>query len=305
MNNYMLNQDLMYSGIYRAYVIKRNDYRVYLPGLMNNNNVLNFDGSLNETDYDKTQQILPKALFNSIALQNLVDNEPIPCWVVFENGNMQRPIVMGYLGKGVKSVGGGNSVSTNYSGSIDYTSGIIPDIINDGLTIADIQKCANKKAYLELVLPIYKEYCKNYKLKYPGVLALQPFYEVGAGFPQKLSNVAIKDNNLGGLKYSPYIPGATRGTNTPSNEWTTNENSKYYSHFDSVSAYYRAHVWQIGGGDYYSAARANQSSVINFTRTLLNSWVLGNINQVPSGPVSYSEGIISDYNYYGLSQYEN
>ena len=102
-NNYLLNQSLMFSGIYRAYVIKRNDYRVYIPGLMNDN-VLNDDESLNETKYNQIKETLPTVLFNSNALKNLLDDKPTSCWVMFENGDSKSPIVMGYLGKGVKSV---------------------------------------------------------------------------------------------------------------------------------------------------------------------------------------------------------
>ena len=125
-NKYLLNQGLMVGGIYRAYVIKRTDYRVYIPGLMNYN-IFENDGSLNEDNYEKLKETLPEALFNSKALRDILTNEPTPCWVMFENGDSKRPIVMGYLGKGVKSVPGSGSTPNG-----DNSFGDITDIIIDG-----------------------------------------------------------------------------------------------------------------------------------------------------------------------------
>lgn len=109
----LINNGLMTSGIARAYVIKREDARIFIPGMMNEN--IMPGGVLDEANYSKLKETLPKALFNSIALKNVVSSDPTPCWVVFENGDINRPIVMGFFGKGVKSVGGGTYGPGSYN----------------------------------------------------------------------------------------------------------------------------------------------------------------------------------------------
>ena len=104
----LINSGLMSGGIYRALNIKQDDNRIYIPGLMNNNvNIINNDNSLNIEKYEKMKDSLPKPLFNSIALKEMLEDDVTPCWIVFENGDSSRPIVMGYLGRGVKSGGSG------------------------------------------------------------------------------------------------------------------------------------------------------------------------------------------------------
>ena len=163
------------------------------------------------------------------------------------------------------------------------------------ITIADIQSCKSKQEYLDLVMPCYQDYCKQFGIKYPGILALQVYYEVGSGFPQQLSNVAIKDNNLGGLKYSSGIPGATSGTSAPANE-----GSSAYCHFDSVGDYFYAQCWQIGQ-PLYASARNHQGSAEEFARALCNIWIAGRNG---TGPYGYSENLIRDYKTYNLSKWE-
>ena len=122
MRNYLMNQGLMTSGIVRAFVINRGDYRAFIPALMNENILV--DGQLNEETYEKIKETLPLVLFNSMALKDLVGTNPTPCWVAFENGDINKPVVMGFFGNGVKSVSGekytndysGGSPSYNYSG---------------------------------------------------------------------------------------------------------------------------------------------------------------------------------------------
>ena len=112
----LINNGLQTSGITRAYVIKRDDIRIYIPGMMNEN--IMPGGVLDESIYSMIKDTLPIPLFNSKALESLLDNNPTPCWVVFEIGDNNRPMVMGYLGKGVKSVGsyGGGSGSAGSGG---------------------------------------------------------------------------------------------------------------------------------------------------------------------------------------------
>lgn len=158
------------------------------------------------------------------------------------------------------------------------------------ITIEELQQCESKEEYLDMVMPLYRSYCKKFHIKYPGILALQVFYEVGAGFPQNLSDVAIADNNLGGLKYVEGIPGATVGAYCPPDEGGN------YCHFETVGDYIYAQCWQIGQ-PLYKDVRKHRFSVKTFTRTLCNMWIGG---VKGSGPYGYSEDLIEDYFAYGL-----
>lgn len=281
------------------------------------------------------KKLLHTALWSSKEMQQLIDiNTPTPVQCIFEIGNNNQLMINGYFGNGLKAVGqviytagihynendtyeiyppgkylgseGGSppagSSSSSSGGGGQYSGATTPvnpaniHIIGGTVTLEQLASF-DKKSYLEFACPIYKEYCKQFGIKYPGVLALQPFYEVNANFPKETSNVARKDNNLGGLKYSSGIPGvAGRGTSVPSNETGGN-----YSHFNSVSDYYYAHTWQVAK---YSNAMSHQESVTAFARCMLAMWVKG-ITGSPNSPVSYSESLLSDYVKYGLSVYEN
>ena len=305
-NNYLMNQDFMSGGVYRAFIIKRSDSRVFIPGLCDKN-ILDSNGDISNEEFEKVKKTLPLALYNSPEIEKLLDDKPTPCFVAFENGNMKRPIVIGYFGKGVKSVPGSGGYSSSSSGSDDSYIGIENPtgsnykIVDRVFTLDWLQaNCKTRQQYLDAVMPTFKEYCKNNDhqvvLKYPGVLALQPFFEVNANFPQTLSNVAKTDNNLGGLKYSSKIPGASVGSKVPSNETGGN-----YCRFENISAYFYAQVWNATSKT-YSLAQNHQSSMEDFTRTFLNMWVKGVSG---TGANSYSESLISEYKKYNLFKYEN
>lgn len=123
-NNYLMNQDFMSGGVYRAFIIKRSDSRVFIPGLCDKN-ILDSNGDISNEEFEKVKKTLPLALYNSPEIEKLLDDKPTPCFVAFENGNMKRPIVMAYFGKGVKSVpgsGGGTSGGSNIGNNGIYDS---------------------------------------------------------------------------------------------------------------------------------------------------------------------------------------
>ena len=300
------------SGIYKGLAIyDGNETKVYIPGMS--------DLNLSINDLNTNKNLLFSALWSSKEMQqNIKINVPTPVQCMFEIGNNNQVIINGFFGKGLIEVGQGvyecgihydkdgkyeilsSTIMLGEGNSNNSVNPVNPaniHIINGNITLEQLSQY-DKKSYLEFACPIYKEYCKQYGIKYPGVLALQPFYEVSAQFPKQTSNVARKDNNLGGLKYSSGIPGvAGRGTKVPSNETGGN-----YSHFNSVSDYYYAHTWQIAK---YSDAMSHQESVTAFARCMLARWVKGYSSHNPNTPISYSEPLLSDYKYFGLSVYEN
>lgn len=161
------------------------------------------------------------------------------------------------------------------------------------ITLDDIRKCKSRKEYLELVMPAYAADCASLGIKYPGVLALQGIYETG--MPDNIAPSAEADNNLGGLKYSTSIPGATKGS--------ISSEGDPYSHFEYVSDYIYAQCWQVST-DTYAKVR-EQNDVASFTNVLCWIWVKGNVDGATNTPVAYSPNIIQDYSTYGLASYEN
>ncbi len=115
-NDYLMSNDYMTGGVYRAFIIKKDEARVYIPGLLNKN-ILDSNNDISNADFEKIKKALPKPLYNSKEIENLLDDKPTPCFVSFENGNMKRPIVLGYFGNGVKSVPGSSSYNSGYSNS--------------------------------------------------------------------------------------------------------------------------------------------------------------------------------------------
>ena len=165
------------------------------------------------------------------------------------------------------------------------------------VTAEQVRACKSYEEYLDLVMPWYQYYCEKYGIKYPGVLALQSLHEtVGLrdGHMEFLSDCGASDNNMGGLKYAESIPNATPGSLAPADE-----GSVPYCHFNSISDYIEAQVWNISDGDsggYYVNA-LGQGSMEDFASTLIRTWV-GN-----GGP-GYSAAVIDEYHQYGLSDYE-
>lgn len=302
----VINRDSAQGGIFRAKLIDDNGtVKANIPGIVTSSG----SGTKSTESYPEIQWCAYNK--ESTDLANAEDT----MWIIFENGDIKRPVCISYtvvgmppapecpykyggLGISGGTWAGNGTGGSGSSGGSDNVS--VNTDFKDGLTIADLQKCKSRKEYLELVMPIFKQYCANNHhgvvLKYPGVLALQPFFEVNANFPQALSNVAKQDNNLGGLKYSSKIPGASKGTKVPSNE-----TGGCYCRFENISAYFYAQVWNATSST-YSLSHQHQSSVSDYANTFLNMWIGGKSG---TGPYGYSTSLVSEYNKYGLSAYEN
>ncbi len=163
-------------------------------------------------------------------------------------------------------------------------------------TMEDLRKCKSRQEYLSLVMPAYAAYGKEFGIRYPGILALQVFYEVNASFPQEMSTVALTDHNFGGLKYAPGIPRASRGSPYPASE-----GQGVYCHFETPGDYIYAQSWNVGQSIYGVARK--QRDVEGFTRSLCAIWIKGNLCG-STEPVGYSEQLLNDYRSYHLDVYE-
>lgn len=110
MNNYLINQDLSSSGIYRAKLFWDGaEARIYVPGISNPSKT-------------EDKKCLSIGLFSSIKMKETALIGESPCWVVFENGDMKRPIIVGYFGNGIRSIGGSVSNSDTSNDSSNNNS---------------------------------------------------------------------------------------------------------------------------------------------------------------------------------------
>ena len=109
----MINSDINNGGIYKAYILSESDdIKIYIPGLYNDfeDCPINKDDSLNMKIFQQLKKVLPTPLWCLPNLEAKQFEQVHPCWVVFENGDSKRPIIMGYLGKGIKYNAGSNGI---------------------------------------------------------------------------------------------------------------------------------------------------------------------------------------------------
>ncbi len=114
----MINSDLNVGGIHRALIISVNgDVRIYVPGLTSliagTGSIINTNGTVNIESYNENKETLPRPVWCLPNLEAKQHDEVHPCWVTFENGDSKRPIIMGFLGKGIKYHAGGSGSSIN------------------------------------------------------------------------------------------------------------------------------------------------------------------------------------------------
>lgn len=118
----MINSDLNVGGIHRAFIVSvGGDVRIYIPGLTSliagTGSIVNEDGTVNIESYNENKETLPRPIWCLPNLEAKQHDEVHPCWVTFENGDSKRPIIMGFLGKGIKYHAGGSGGSGTNSGS--------------------------------------------------------------------------------------------------------------------------------------------------------------------------------------------
>ena len=129
----LINSDLQSGGIYRAILIDyNNELRIYTPGLYGFK-----DLDINDnTSIEKYLNVLPKPIWNVPNLQAQQHETPThPCWVTFENGDMKRPVIMGWLGKGIKYSAGEGGIVNPSDNDIDPDIDI--DVSGDWELLAD------------------------------------------------------------------------------------------------------------------------------------------------------------------------
>lgn len=175
------------------------------------------------------------------------------------------------------------------------TSAATGDWSGGTITLEDIENCKSREEVLQLIMPCYQFYCNKYKIKYPGVMALQCIYETG--IPDNIASSLRSDNNMGGLKYVDGTSDATPGSAAT--------NGGVFAHFESIDKYIAAACWQVGlesnggAGNIYEKA-CNASTMEDFAKNLCSIWV----NGLSGKDAWYTPHVIADYSKYGLSKYE-
>ena len=102
-----ISNEFIIGGIHKAFLIdKDGDLRVFIPEIHSSNmyEVYSFGSPFN-IDSNKLLSkfdILPKPMWNVPNEQAMKHEIPIhPCWVIFENNSIYRPVIMGWCGEGI------------------------------------------------------------------------------------------------------------------------------------------------------------------------------------------------------------
>lgn len=110
--NYLQSSSNNYDGSYRAILLYDGiEARIFIPGM--------YCSQIKESELDSMRNCFPIAIFSSVQMKETAVIGKSPCYVVFENGDLQRPIVTGYFGKGIRSIGvsSGTTGGGTYNGS--------------------------------------------------------------------------------------------------------------------------------------------------------------------------------------------
>lgn len=124
-DNYLIANKYGFNGIYRAKLLTNvddSDIRVYVPGI-NSINPLDSNGNIDITKYEKNKLSYPVVQW---CCYNLESKELVnikgPAWVMFENGDVQRPVCISYAVIGGESENGGGSGTSSSTGNGTFTT---------------------------------------------------------------------------------------------------------------------------------------------------------------------------------------
>lgn len=194
--NELLNKDSTMSGIYRAKLILiDNTPRVYIPGIMNIN-PFNENGTVDESIIEKNKNAFPVAQWCAFDLQSIeMTKSEKFVWVMFENGDAKRPVIISLNSVVVYSSSGNSSSGDNDTNSA--TGGASERVIIDGEWISghsattygyngdDNGICGwtgqnyHNISGCHVAIPIY---CISFSSKYNKTYAEQDYPEFSGGY---------------------------------------------------------------------------------------------------------------------------
>lgn len=141
-DKYLIANEYGFNGIYRAKLIRnRDDIRAYIPGI-NSINPFDEHGNINMTSFEKNKESYPQVQWCCYNIESKdVVNIKGPAWVMFENGDVQRPVCISYAvigGEGESSNGGSSSSGSGINGGFTTVAGegviLIQGPVNDSRT---------------------------------------------------------------------------------------------------------------------------------------------------------------------------
>ena len=131
----LFNNDSQLKGIYRAILLSNdlsNNARVYIPSILNNNIPcpIYSDGQLNPSVYNENINSYPIARWVNPNLAQLSSTSgAVACWVIFEDGNINYPVIIAYFSNtvlmGNLSFSSGAPGNTYSGGTIDNENAMI------------------------------------------------------------------------------------------------------------------------------------------------------------------------------------
>lgn len=132
-DNYLIASKYGFNGVYRAKLLTAvddSDIRVYVPGI-NSINPLDSNGNVDMTVYEKNKLSYPVVQWCCYNLESkeLVNIEG-PAWVMFENGDVQRPVCISYA-----VIGGENDSSSSGSNTSSGSNGTFTTVAGEGVIL--------------------------------------------------------------------------------------------------------------------------------------------------------------------------
>lgn len=138
-DKYLIANEYGFNGVYRAKLIRNgDDIRAYIPGI-NSINPFDEHGNINMTDFEKNKESYPQVQWCCYNIESKdITNIQGPAWVMFENGDVQRPVCISYAvigGESESSNGGSSSSGSGINGGFTTVAGegviLIQGPVND------------------------------------------------------------------------------------------------------------------------------------------------------------------------------
>lgn len=102
-----ISNEFITGGIHKAFLVDNNgELKVFIPEIHSTNLYEIYSPgepfNINSSKLLEKINILPEPMWNVPNEQAMKHETPIhPCWVIFENNSIQRPVIMGWCGEGI------------------------------------------------------------------------------------------------------------------------------------------------------------------------------------------------------------
>lgn len=128
-NKYLMTSEYGFNGVYRAKLLMGltdSEIRAFIPGI-SSVNPFNSDGTISVSTYESNKESFPIIQWCCYNIESKdIANIKGPAWIMFENGDVQRPVCISYAvigGEGESSNGGNGSTSSGTNITISGSFG--------------------------------------------------------------------------------------------------------------------------------------------------------------------------------------